>query len=336
VKLVTFASHAQPRQPRLGALLGEAVVDLSVARTWAQGARSLIPEDLPGSMIELLYAGPPAWDYVHQLVDALIGEDPLHLKGANRLPVGFPPDQVLLYPPLPRPNSLRDFYAFEAHVKTAFANRGKEVPAEWYQIPVFYFSNSNAVFGPREMIPYPATSQALDYELEVAAVIGQAGIDIPPEKADDHIFGYTIFNDWSARDIQQVETRVGLGPAKAKDFASSLGPAIITPDELSDRATERPGIYQLEMVARINGEERSRGNWQDMHYSFGDLIARASAGVLLMPGDVIGSGTVGSGCLSELTAGQGPWLKANDSVELEIERFGVLANRISPPRQPSK
>ena len=129
---------------------------------------------------------------------------------------------------------------------------------------------------------------------------------------------------------------MGLGPAKAKDFASSLGPAIITRDELSDRATGRPGVYQLEMVARINGEERSRGNWQDMHYSFGDLIARASAGVLLMPGDVIGSGTVGSGCLSELTAGQGPWLKANDSVELEIERFGVLANRISPPRQPSK
>ena len=332
MKLVTFALSAQPHNPRLGALLGEAVVDLSVARTWAQGARSLIPEDLSGSMIELLYAGPPAWAYLRQLVDALNGEDPLHLKGANRLPVGYPPDQVLLYPPLPRPNSLRDFYAFETHVKAAFASRGKEVPPEWYQLPVFYFSNPNAVFGTHEPIPYPPASQALDYELEVAAIIGQAGIDILPENAESHIFGYTIFNDWSARDILQVEMRVGLGPAKGVDFASSLGPAIITPDELSDRATGRPGVYQLEMVARINGQERSRGDWQDMHYSFGDLIARASAGVLLLPGDVIGSGTVGSGCLLELTAGQGPWLKAGDSVELEIERFGKLTNQISPPR----
>ena len=336
MKLVTFALPAQPRNPRLGALLGEAVVDLLVARTWAQGARSLIPEDLPESMVELLYAGPPAWAYLHQLVDALSGEDPLHLKGANRLPVGFPPDQVMLYPPLPRPSSLRDFYAFETHAKAAYANQGQEIPPEWYQLPVFYFSNPNSVFGPHETIPYPATSQALDYELEVAAVIGQAGIDIPPEKAESHIFGYTIFNNWSARDIQQVEMRLGLGPAKGKDFASSLGPAIITPDELSDRAAGRPGVYQLEMVARINGQERSRGNWQDMYYSFGDLIARASAGTLLLPGDVIGSGTVGSGCLLELTAGQGPWLKAGDSVELEIERFGKLTNRISPPRNLSR
>jgi fumarylacetoacetate (FAA) hydrolase len=336
VKLVTFASTTQPRTPRLGALVGEVVVDLLVARTWAQGARSLVPEDLPGSMIELLYAGPPAWAYLRKLVEALSGEDPLHLKGANRLPVGFPLDQVLLYPPLPRPNSLRDFYAFEAHVKAAFANRGKEIPPEWYQLPVFYFSNPNAVFASGEPVPYPAASQALDFELEVAAVIGKAGINISPEEAEDYIFGYTIFNDWSARDIQQVETRVGLGPAKAKDFAFSLGPAIITPDELTDRATGRPGIYQLEMVARVNGNQCSRGDWQDMHYSFGELIARASADVLLLPGDVIGSGTVGSGCLLELTAGQGPWLKPGDSVELEIERFGVLANRISPRPQPSR
>jgi fumarylacetoacetate (FAA) hydrolase len=286
-------------------------------------------------MIELLYSGPTSWTYLRELVGALQGEDPLHLKGANRLPVGYPHSQVLLYPPLPRPGSLRDFYTFEAHVKTAFANRGKEIPPEWYQFPVFYFSNTSSIYGPFEPIPYPAYSQALDYELEVAAVIGQAGIDIPAEQAEAHIAGYTIFNDWSARDIQQAEMRVGLGPAKAKDFASSLGPALVTPDELLDRATGRPGVYQLEMVARVNGQERSHGNWQDMHFSFGELIARASAGVPLMPGDVIGSGTVGTGCLLELTAGQGPWLKTGDIVELEIERLGNLTNPISAPAQPS-
>ena len=331
MKLVTFAPQAQPRSPRLGALLGETVVDLATARTWAQGARGIPPQDLPGSMIELLYAGPPAWAYLRELVAALHGEDPLHLKGANRLPVGYPSGLVLLYPPLPRPGSLRDFYAFEAHVKAAFANRGKEVPPEWYQFPAFYFSNAASIYGPQEPIPYPANSEALDYELEVAAVIGQAGIDIPAEQAEAHIFGYTIFNDWSARDIQQAEMRVGLGPAKGKDFASSLGPAIVTPDELAERATERPGVYQLEMVARVNGQERSRGNWQDLHFSFGEMIARASAGAPLIPGDVIGSGTVGTGCLLELTGGQGPWLKAGDSVELEIECLGSLTNPITAP-----
>jgi fumarylacetoacetate (FAA) hydrolase len=192
VKLVTFALSAQPHNPRLGALLGKAVVDLSVARTWAQGARSLIPEDLPGSMIELLYAGPPAWAYLRQLVDALSGEDPLHLKGANRLPVGFLPDQVLLYPPLPRPNSVRDFYSFEAHVKADFANQGKEIPPEWYQLPVFYFSNPNSVFGPNETISYPAASQALDYQLEVAAIIGQADRYSRRESGNSHLRLYHL------------------------------------------------------------------------------------------------------------------------------------------------
>ena len=336
MKLVTFAPQAQSRSPRLGALLGETVIDLAVARTWAQGARSIPPQDVPGSMIELLYAGPPAWAYLNELVAALQGEEPLHLKGANRLQVGYSTSQALLYPPLPRPGSLRDFYAFEAHVKAAFANRGKQVPPEWYQFPAFFFCNTASIFGPLEPIPYPANSQALDYELEVAAVIGKAGIDIPIEQAEDHIFGYTIFNDWSARDTQQAEMRVGLGSAKSKDFASSLGPAIVTPDELSDRATGRPGVYQLEMVARLNGQERSRGHWQDMHFSFGELVARASAGAPLMPGDVIGSGTVGTGCLLELTAGQGPWLNSGDTVELEIERLGSLVNPVGAPWRPPR
>lgn len=235
--------------------------------------------------------------------------------------------QVLLEAPI-HPNTLRDFYAFEQHVKTANENRGREVPSAWYDMPVFYFSNHTAIYGPGAIIPHPKASQALDYELEVACIIGKPGKDIPAEKAEDYIFGYTIFNDWSARDLQRQEVTVGLGPAKAKDFASSLGPAIVTKEALADKHTGRPGVYDLAMVARVNGEERSRGNWKDIHYSFGELVARASQDVQLFPGDVIGSGTVGTGCLLELTKGQGPWLQVGDVVELEIERFGVLQNTI--------
>ncbi|MBZ0274772.1 MAG: fumarylacetoacetate hydrolase family protein [Anaerolineae bacterium] len=230
--------------------------------------------------------------------------------------------------PVPRINSLRDFYAFEQHVKTANENRGRSVPKEWYDFPVFYFSNHNAVFGMEDTIPYPIGSDALDYELEVACVIGKEGRDISAEKAEEYIFGYMIFNDWSARDIQRREMAVGLGPAKGKDFANSFGPYLVTPDELADRHAGRPGVYDLTMTARVNGVERSRGNWKDLYWSFGEMLARASAGVTLYPGDVIGSGTVGTGCLLELTKAQGPWLQPGDVVELEIERLGILRNVI--------
>lgn len=236
-------------------------------------------------------------------------------------------DEVNFRSPL-RPASLRDGYAFEEHVKTANRNRGREVPEEWYQFPVFYFTNPNAVFGPGDVIPYPSYTDAMDYELEIAAVIGKAGADIKPENAANHIFGYTIFNDWSARDVQRKEMIVGLGPAKGKDFASAFGPVIVTHEALADRATGRPGVYDLAMSARVNGKELSRGNFKDMHWSFGDIIARASESVMLQPGDVIGSGTVGTGCLLELTKFQGPWLNEGDVVELEIERIGVLRNTV--------
>lgn len=232
---------------------------------------------------------------------------------------------VEFFPPV-MPASLRDFYAFEQHVKTANHNRGREVPKEWYEFPVFYFCNHTEIFGHEDVIPCPAGSDALDYELEVACVIGKTGKNIPAEKAEDYIFGYMIYNDWSARDIQRKEMAVGLGPAKSKDFAQSFGPYLVTPDELADRHTGRPGVYNLEMVARVNGVERSRGNWQDLYWSFGQMIERASQGVTLQPGDVIGSGTVGTGCLLETTKGQGPWLQPGDVVELEIERLGVLRN----------
>lgn len=246
---------------------------------------------------------------------------------ASREALSF--DEVNFHSPI-HPTTLRDFYAFETHVKTANRNRGQDVPENWYKFPVFYFSNPNNNYGHEEEIPCPPYTQALDYELEIAAVIGKRGINIRPEDAASYIFGFTIFNDWSARDLQVQEMRVNFGPVKSKDFACSFGPVLLTLDELADRATSRPGVYDLEMVARINGVEKSRGNFNTIYWSFGDMIARASQSVYLNPGDVIGSGTVGTGCLYELTKNQGPWLNVGDVVELEIERIGVLRNTIAP------
>ena len=279
-------------------------------------------------MFDLIQSGPTALADITNLTIALDVGEPAELIGPDNQPVGLKLKEVILYPPLPRPMSVRDFYAFEAHVVTAHANRGKEVPAEWYQFPVFYFSNPNAIYGPEETVVYPRYSRALDYELEVACVISKPGVNIPAEQAEDFIFGYLIFNDWSARDVQRLEMRVGLGPAKGKDFASSIGPWIVTPDELRDRHCGRPGVYDLRMTARVNGALRSEGNWQSLHYSFGQMIARASEDTWLLPGDIIGSGTVGSGCLLELTQGAGPWLEPGDTVELEVERLGILRNTL--------
>ena len=247
-----------------------------------------------------------------------------NLRDKSRIPL----NEVLLHAPISRPTTLRDGYAFENHVKTANANRGREVPAEWYKFPIFYFTNPNNIYGPDDEIPYPSYTNEMDYELEIAAVIGKSGINIKPEDAPKHIFGYTIFNDWSARDVQREEMKVSLGPAKGKDFASALGPCIVTADEFADKSVNRPGVYDLEMRARVNGTEKSHGNFKNMYWTFGDILARASENVTLLPGDVIGSGTVGTGCLLELTKGEGPWLNEGDVVELEVERIGILRNSV--------
>ena len=219
---------------------------------------------------------------------------------------------VRLLSPVLRPPSIRDFSAFEQHMKTVRGAQGRDVPAEWYELPVFYFSNPAAIYGPDEEVPYPEGVRELDYELEVAAVVGAQGA----------IAGFTIMNDWSARDLQREEMRVGLGPAKGKDFATSLGPVVVTVDELDGSSGE--------MVARVNGEERSRGNLAAMYHSWEALVARARRNTRLLPGDVLGSGTVGSGCILE--HGDGRWLRPGDVVELEVEGIGVLRNTLGPAR----
>jgi fumarylacetoacetate (FAA) hydrolase len=268
------------------------------------------------NMLRLIQAGETGLDEVRTALGNAAAQDLI------------PHERVRLHAPLTHPASVRDFYAFEAHVRQANASRGREVPQAWYEMPVFYFSNHQAIYGPNETIPYPAYTEALDFELELACIIGKTGKNIHENQAEAYIFGYTIFNDWSARDIQRQEMSVGLGPAKGKDFATSLGPWIVTPDELQICATGRSGVYDLSMQARINGQPRSTGNFKDIYYSMGALISRASEEVWLYPGDVIASGTVGSGCLLELTAGNGPWLQPGDVVELEISQLGVLHNPI--------
>jgi fumarylacetoacetate (FAA) hydrolase len=228
--------------------------------------------------------------------------------------------------------SFRDFYAFERHVRNARKRRGLEMIPEWYDAPVFYFSNTASIVGPNTPIRKPPDTSELDYELELAVFIGKEGRDILVSEADDYIAGFTILNDWSARDLQRHEMKVGLGPAKGKDFATSIGPYLVTPDELEDRVLpdrSRGKRYDLTMTGQVNGREYSRGNAQEMHWTFAELIAHASRNTLLQPGDLIGSGTVGTGCITEFPEGTYPWLQPGDVVRLEIERLGILENTIS-------
>jgi fumarylacetoacetate (FAA) hydrolase len=294
---------------RLGLLVNQTVVEVG--------------ESEKGSLHGWLERGMPFLDDLRALdVRLKGGSDDTTLNGHARRT--FDLSGVRLAAPIQRPATLRDFYAFEQHVKTAMNNRGREVPKEWYEIPVFYFSNPTVMLGHDEPVTAPKRSNALDYELEVACIIGRAGRDLAAGEAEAHILGYTLFNDWSARDLQRQEVAVGLGPAKGKDFASSLGPWVVTPDELEPYKTDRVGVYDIPLTVRVNGEVRGAGNWRDLHYGFGEMLARASADVTLLAGDVIGSGTVGTGCLLETTRAQGPWLQRGDVVELDGGVLGVL------------
>ncbi len=241
-------------------------------------------------------------------------------------------DEVALRAPIAVPPSIRDFMAFENHVVTSMAAIGASVDPVWYQQPVFYFTNPAAVLGPGEDVPVAPGSVMFDYELEVAAIIGTECRDLEPATAERHIAGYTIFCDWSARDLQGVEMRVGLGPAKGKDNATTMGPWLLTPDEIED--TRSGNGFALAMTATVNGTAYSSGNLADLYWSFGEMLAYASRGTRLMPGDVIACGTVGTGCILELARVHGsdkyPWLKPGDEVRLDVERMGTLSATIVP------
>ena len=238
-------------------------------------------------------------------------------RGPNDETLLYHPSEVKLLAPLPNPASVRDFYAFEAHVKKGFEKRGEPMPAEWYQIPVYYKSGHHNIIGTDVDVPWPSFTEKFDYELELAAIVGKQGRNIPASRAAEYIAGFTVMNDFSARDIQRQEMRVRLGPAKGKDWSTALGPYLVTPDEIGDP-------YDLRMTARINGDEWSKGNSSTIYWKFEQMIEFLSKDDTIYPGDVIGSGTVGTGCGLELDR----WVKRGDVMELEIEKIGVLRNHV--------
>lgn len=301
MKFVTF--YNQDGQMRAGWLDGDRVIDMKIA---SKG-------ELPDNMAEFIKNNEKYMKNVKTL------------SGSTNLP-SYSLEEIRLTAPLPNPVTFRDFVAFETHVKNATKRSGDTVAPEWYEMPIFYYSNPNAMKGPGEEVKRPAKCIRLDYELELACIIGKEGRNIKSDEAEEYIFGYTILNDWSARDIQMKEMKVLLGPAKGKDFATSIGPYLLTKNELEPYKSA--GRFDLEMTAAVNGEVLSRGNFKDIYYTFGDMIERASEEVNLYPGDIIGSGTVGFGCIMELGTEVHRWLEPGDEVELKVTGLGTLKNRI--------
>ncbi|MCX7930741.1 MAG: fumarylacetoacetate hydrolase family protein [Chlorobi bacterium] len=322
-----FACYRSCKEDRFAIVSGNQIIDLADAHAQArrQGIR-LALGTMPSNPIEFLRLGEAAMD------DARIVVDRIETIDISAAAIELSNAQIVS--PIPRPVSLRDGYAFRQHVEAARRNRGLPMIPEFDEIPIFYFSNHLAVTGPGNVHVLPRHCEQLDFELECAIVIGKEGRNIPAEHADEYIAGYTVMNDWSARALQMQEMKLNLGPAKGKDFATSLGPVLVTRDELASRRIDSPAgeRYDLTMIARINGEEVSRGNLRDMHWTFAQIIERASYGVTLYPGDVIGSGTCGTGCLLELNGSKAftppRWIQPGDIVECEIELIGTLTNRV--------
>ena len=247
---------------------------------------------------------------------------------------------VRLLAPVVEPPSIRDFYAFEQHVRTARARRGREMDPDWYELPIFYFTNPAAVLGPGDPVAAPPRSAELDYELEVACVLGRGGVNLGLEGADQVVAGFMVMNDWSARDVQRREMALSLGPAKGKDFATSLGPTLVTAAEFAPGGLRE--VPSAVMTATVNGVEWSRADLDGLWWSFAEMLAYASEAAPVRRGDVLGSGTCGTGCILELSLVHGadkyPYLQPGDHVELEVAGLGVLASPVvaadAPPFQP--
>jgi len=316
MKLLTFKLAGTEY---LGALTDTGVFNLSAAA----------PEDIAfSSMQHFIEAGQLALDRAYALLESSS--------------VSIPSDQVDFLAPLPLPSQIRDCLGFEEHLKNSFESAMKlsamaaddpvaaerelrasgrfTVPEVWYQQPLYYKANRFSVAESGKDVVWPAYSEVMDFELEMACIVGKKGKDISKVNAEDHIFGYTIYNDFSARDAQILESPGMLGPAKSKDFDDSiiLGPVIVTKDELDDP-------YSLRMQARVNGETWCDSNSSTIHWKFSDMIAHISKSETLHPGEVIGSGTVGFGCGLEHLR----FLNDGDIVELEVEKIGVISNKVT-------
>lgn len=328
MKLITYQKG---KEQRAGILHNNLIYDL-------QNSAKQLKIKLPSTMKEFLEGEKPFMRLAQKVYK--------EIKSGN-IKSGLKSNKTKLLSPVPQPTSMRDGYAFRQHVETARRNRGVPMIPEFDQFPVFYFTNHNAVFGEGIIEVEDDHLQQLDFELECAIVIGKKGKNIPAEKADEYIAGFMIMNDWSARVLQMEEMKLNLGPAKGKDFATSLGPWLVTVDELEPYKITTPygNKYDLRMIARHNGKQVSDGNLKDMNWTFAELIERASYGVTLYPGDVIGSGTVGTGCYLELNGtwaleakAKGEsftpiWINDGDEFELEIQGLGLLKNKIKKSKR---
>jgi 2-keto-4-pentenoate hydratase/2-oxohepta-3-ene-1,7-dioic acid hydratase in catechol pathway len=281
---------------------------------------------LDGDVVRLLDAGPT-------LLDVIRGGDEALADVARRVRSGNAvPAPEASFGPLLDPPSVRDFLTYEAHLKELAGS----VPDEWYEQPLFYFSNPASITGPYDDVRMPPLVTQLDYELEVGAVVGRAGSDLTPAQATDHILGYTIVNDWSARDLQVHEFKFPMGPSKSKDAAITLGPWLVTADELADFVDDDRLALRTEV--RLNGDRVGGDVTSNMAWSFADLVAHASRGTVVRPGDVLGSGTCGTGCLAEIKRTHPDtapgWLMPGDVVRIEVEQLGVIENRLVPGPEP--
>ncbi|GAB4290788.1 MAG: fumarylacetoacetate hydrolase family protein [Ignavibacteriaceae bacterium] len=323
MKFVTYTGN---KKKRAGIYFNDRIYDLS-------GSAKILGIELPSKIKGFLKLEEEGMNLAKKVFEAIV---------AGKIEESFKISEVQIDAPVPKPVSCRDAYAFRQHVATARRNRGVPMIPEFDQFPVFYFTNHNAIVGPGDVIVEQDHLLKFDFELEAAIVIGKKGRNIPVEKADEYIAGYMIMNDFSARTLQMEEMKLNLGPAKGKDFATALGPFLVTPDELDSYKikTDFGMKYNLKMKAFHNGVQISEGNLKDMDWTFAEIIERASYGVTLFPGDVIGSGTVGTGCYLELNGtwaleakekGQEftpVWIKEGDVIELEIDMLGKLSNKI--------
>lgn len=327
MKLATFEIPAETGPiRRIGIFYNGSLIDLRAAYSLYLVEMNAVedPEPLatalfPADMVAFFKNGREREKALKTIMTFLDSQVP-ETRGSQGERIRFKLDEVRLLAPIPTPTSIRDFLTFEGHLRGTARTLGMvdSIPNLWYEIPSYYRGNVNNVIGPDEVIQWPSYAEKLDYELEFGIFIGRQGKDIPRQEARDYIAGYTIFNDWSARDVQGDIMSLKMGPAKSKDFDSgnSMGPFLVTPDEIDPE--------NLTMIARVNGEEKCRANSAGMQFKFDELIENVSRSETLQPGDFLASGTVPGGCGLEIDQ----WIQPGDVIELEVEGIGVLRNSV--------
>lgn len=330
MKLITFQVKTMVGNfERLGCLHGGQIVDLNFAyaalrrkegkAASQRGADALVPADMLAFLDGGKEALAEAQRALHFAAERMRRAE--HFSGPEGEQITYSENEVKWLAPLPRPRALRDFFAFEEHALKGAARRKEPLAREWYDQPVYYKGNHRQIFGPGAVVPWPSYTRKLDFELEIGCVVGKKGRDLSPKQALEHIAGYTILNDFSARDIQKNEMVCRMGPAKGKDFATGLGPYLLTADEL-------PEPKNLKMSVKINGERWSSGNSSGCYWTFPVMLSHVSQEETVYPGDLLGSGTYYTGCGLDLDR----WIKTGDIIELEVEKLGVLRQAVGAPK----